>query len=966
MEVKSRPPAQQIENAKIDRRTPSTPLRHQRPSTAGGGGQLLELTPIWQKVVNGRWPSDVDRADVFNELAVRLAEPEWEVRQHGLRVLADIIPALADSNGTADLDALMAPSVLGAVTHNLAHPAPAVRASALAVLLAYLKFTADPEFVLRSIVTTGLESPAASGNLASAVVQILPKLIDQTISISHQSLVHLVTAVSKKLTHMQHQRQAIETLQRIKEHVGDSRFNHFLESYYPQIKRDLDVLHQVYRVEPNLRDSGIDLQTGQDTWSESSLSPTQPKFDDVVKIEEYDGAESDQESDDDCKIANDNDDVNRIMASNSALLAARSEADRLLLPDDDDDDDGGDSPRKSPRRVRFGGEDVKLRTPDSDVTGDNPHPPTGSAETLSFDDGKPQNGDDDDPSFEVIAGEAATTSPRQPAPQQQTRRAARSSHIPVPINPALSRPRRRSGDRSVASYETGDSSVTSSSEGETFRGRDFLAFMGQGPVPRAAGAGPGAPVPDLSFLPSELIHLLAKQDDWRTRVRGLDRLASWVSSGRLTGDQGKHLLWYMIGCLSEEPRQGRLIASVLRATRAIIAASPNNLDAILAWLVPSICRHLACGSPLPARLEAVDAIKTLMRISTPSSVISVIFSDRCVHSRSSKLRENSLLCLLYALMTFPSNEFDCVSLTSRIKEMAVSEPKRRVRQAILETLAVLSQFVPRTAMSVDTDDDDNSDDAQFFSDGLQARLARRQLPAVSHEGLILYALQIPPMTGTDVDWILAGVGSLSSGSARSRAQVDNSPKSHLSQSSDNMFHSTWSKEPSSQKMMAVGVAVPQRSYDNLYSVNNNYDERIYYSPSWSTDPRHSHPSNTQGFPHLNTSYGGRYSTRNSNNANANKNDRTADLSQTWNGSRWTAQAEIPPHVSIKSSVLSQTQNYHSGLPPIGGAHVADWRNRKDNTEQLLTSGYRVYNQDDYKKGRWDFRQDNVSFRRPAM
>ncbi|KAF6211228.1 hypothetical protein GE061_014344, partial [Apolygus lucorum] len=779
MEVKTRP----AESAKGDRRTPSTPLR-QRPST----GKLLELTPLWEAIIKyNRFPQNVDKINVFTELAVRLNEPEWEVRQHALRVLGDLIPVISKGFSPEDLDALMVPAVLSDVTHNLGHPAPAVRNSALDVLSSYLKFTSDPEFVLRSIVSTGLESPTASGSLAATVVQVLPRLIDQTLSISHQSLVHLVTAVSKKLTHMPSQRQVIETLNKIKEHVGDSRFDHFLESYYPQVKRDLDVLCQVYQVEPSLRDSGIDLQsppqTAQDEWSDSSPSPTQAKLQEV-KQEEYDGAESDQESEED-KVQVEDD----LLMNNSVVLTTRVEHEV------DDFEDEEDTSRKSPRRVRFGGEVVKLRTPDSDVTNDGQKNDVASESPFS-EDAKSES-DPVESSFEVI-------------PQKSSPPRARSSHIPIPIHPVVSRPRRRTPEPFIPTYDGGDS-VTSSSEGEQFMTRDFYVLQ-------------RGELANLSFLPSDLLQLLAKKDDWRTRVRGLDRLASWVSSVRLSSEQGSHLLWYMIGCLSEEPRQARLIASVLRATRAVIGQSPGNLGSVLAWLVPGICRHLACGSPLPARLEAVEAIKTLMRISTPAAVISIIFSDRCVHSRSSKLRENSLLCLLYALMTFPSNEFDCVNLSSRIKEIAVNEPKRRVRQAVLETLAVLSQFVPRTALTIEPDEYDNADDALFFSDGLQARLARRQLPTVSHEGLILYALQIPPMTGTDVDWILAGVGSLSSGSARSRSQMDNQ-KSTLSQSSENMF-SSWSKEPTNQKMIAIGTSMPQKSFENLYN-NNNYVSVLY-------------------------------------------------------------------------------------------------------------------------------------------
>lgn len=101
---------------------------------------------------------------------------------------------------------------------------------------------------------------------------------------------------------------------------------------------------------------------------------------------------------------------------------------------------------------------------------------------------------------------------------------------------------------------------------------------------------------------------------------------------------------------------------------------------------------------------------------------------------------------MYALMTFPSTEFTCSRLAHWIIKMAIREPKRRVRQSILETLAVLGQFVPKSQLKVDVGDVPSAEreEAAAFSEALQSRLARKILPTVSPEGLILYAIHLPP------------------------------------------------------------------------------------------------------------------------------------------------------------------------------------------------------------------------------
>lgn len=143
---------------------------------------------------------------------------------------------------------------------------------------------------------------------------------------------------------------------------------------------------------------------------------------------------------------------------------------------------------------------------------------------------------------------------------------------------------------------------------------------------------------------------------------------------------------------------------------------------------------------------------------------------------SIQFRENALQMILFSLMTFPSTYFDLPRCVQKATVTA-NDPKKRVRQAALDVLAVLGQISsPKIVLDevVRTQRGDE-DDNQLIS-AVKARLSRKQLPAVSPDGSVQYALRIttPPKVannhffGADIDWITAGVGSVSPTSMKHR------------------------------------------------------------------------------------------------------------------------------------------------------------------------------------------------------
>lgn len=93
-----------------------------------------------------KFPTDVDTRSTFLEISDRLRDPEWEVRQHALRVLIDVLPTL-----NADIvDKVMQP-VVPELVNNLGHPAPAVRKGALDAFRVFLIHSHDKENTIKNV-----------------------------------------------------------------------------------------------------------------------------------------------------------------------------------------------------------------------------------------------------------------------------------------------------------------------------------------------------------------------------------------------------------------------------------------------------------------------------------------------------------------------------------------------------------------------------------------------------------------------------------------------------------------------------------------------------------------------------------------------------------------------------------------------------------------------------------------------
>lgn len=333
------------------------------------------------------------------ELHSGLTDKSWETRQKTLSKLLESIPNLE-----FNLQSKVTKEIFRLVTINLGHMVSSVRKTALDVIVAFVKYSKDPESVTRDMIVYGVDAATMDTNLSLNTIQVLPTVLKWVLqlrkNISHQLLAQIVTSLSKRMVQITHQRQVIASLLRVKLLIGDSMFDHFMETYYPQIKRDFDVLCNVYGTEYS---DGSDLS---DPEPDSYFIP-----DDEIKDLDLNA-----------------DDMDDLLSQQNYVDEANSDDDVIMKVYDED---GNEIKRTSSRRVTFGGEIVKIRTPDSDATAIT----NGVKEKLDI---------SADIVVQISSDESVDSGNENAVENNQMKNPpakSNSSLIPLPIRPALNKPK---------------------------------------------------------------------------------------------------------------------------------------------------------------------------------------------------------------------------------------------------------------------------------------------------------------------------------------------------------------------------------------------------------------------------------------------------------------------------------------------------------------------------------------------
>ncbi|KAL2747195.1 uncharacterized protein V1477_005565 [Vespula maculifrons] len=308
---------------------------------------------------------------------------------------------------------------------------------------------------------------------------------------------------------------------------------------------------------------------------------------------------------------------------------------------------------------------------------------------------------------------------------------------------------------------------------------------------------------ELGLVNRDVLDDLHNKEDWRARVRGLERVASALRTpSALIAIESR--LGSLLHAVLGGERSCRVAAAGLAVAKIVVAGvTENALKRKLPQLAWGLARQ---GGPSAAQLARIAMLRL-----KPAYLLEQFLQPQCLGARNAKTRENALQLLIFSFVTFPSTEFKVETVAHKVALM-VGDRRRRVRQAALDALAVLAQiYEPEEVLRAGKRASASRHDGEAMFSAIRSRLARKSLPLVSADGLVVYGLQISPTvqiaTGPDVDWIVAGSGSVSPGTGRSKRQIATAKPDRgnfLRNRNAKKYGSPWTNR---QNLFARGIAL---------------------------------------------------------------------------------------------------------------------------------------------------------------
>lgn len=373
----------------------------------------VQLTSLWEHVLRTRrLPETICPAAMFTEFHERLQDPEWQVRQHALRVLVDVLMVMRSKADKHNMHFLID------LIKNLGHQAPTVRKGALDCLRVYLSETGVPEMVMLQILDTGLSQHSIyDERLGCGVLLSLPPLLQSILLTPQRHFIvkHVVERLVERLQRQQTQQEIIlKVLAKISELLGVQEFEHYLNEV--ESVDGLSLFNQLCKVygiynKPN-RAEGVNAGAWralprEHTWRASNIAqdpkevphPEKGKVimeteikinDDTLTMRILEAETETEETDSPVLEA-----TELVCRPLPAQPQREMDAGILQIISDSELEEMNETeigtPFRGLKRVTFGGEVVKMRTPDSDAASSTHNIESTVADVNGQQTGKPQS-----------------------------------------------------------------------------------------------------------------------------------------------------------------------------------------------------------------------------------------------------------------------------------------------------------------------------------------------------------------------------------------------------------------------------------------------------------------------------------------------------------------------------------------------------------------------------------------------
>ena len=227
-------------------------------------------------------------------------------------------------------------------------------------------------------------------------------------------------------------------------------------------------------------------------------------------------------------------------------------------------------------------------------------------------------------------------------------------------------------------------------------------------------------------------------DNFRNRGQAVENLKhiteSLPSVDPLLPHIGEFLL--MLNNLLED-NNFKIITVTLDIMAIVVEKVGREIQPHLETVIQTLTKRM--GDNKNVIRQAIGKVVTQLMQSLRPKIVLLLLCNNLSH-RSPRVRAEAINCVINALLTFPSYEFDLPALCSSMS-YCLLDNKRLVRHAALECVAVLAQFLGAgklqpLMMAVDQLEKAYGRDSEGIMAAVQSRLTRRMLPRRNEDNLI--------------------------------------------------------------------------------------------------------------------------------------------------------------------------------------------------------------------------------------